>query len=211
MVKSRFYKILLSLLIIAMISNNALAADRGLFGSYETKYSSFSLFPKWTSVLLRHQKDIRSRTEYCAPDVRACIPFQWHGFLDSIKSKAILQQLNDINRSINKHEYITDIVNWGISDYWETPHEFSIKDGDCEDFAIAKFKSLLYLGVRNDDMRIVVLQDLNLKVAHAVLVVYVDGQPYILDNQVEQVIPAKKIKHYMPIYSINETNWWRHS
>jgi len=122
-----------------------------------------------------------------------------------------MQKLNAVNRNINKHKYVTDLANWGVEDYWETPKEFSLKDGDCEDFAIAKFKSLLYLGFSNEDMRIVVLQDLNLNIAHAVLAVYVNGEPYILDNQAEQVIPADEIKHYMPIYSINETTWWRHS
>ena len=55
-----------------------------------------------------------------------------------------MQQLDAVNRYMNKHQYITDIVNWGVTDYWETPREFFLKDGDCEDFAIAKFKSLMY-------------------------------------------------------------------
>lgn len=140
----------------------------------------------------------------------SCLFLQWNAFLNTLKGKSELQQIEAVNRYINKHKYITDLINWSIADYWETPREFMLKDGDCEDFAISKFKSLMYLGIPNDKMRIVVLQDLNLQVAHAVLAVYVNGKPYILDNQVEQIVPASKIKHYMPIYSINETNWWRH-
>jgi predicted transglutaminase-like cysteine proteinase len=64
------------------------------------------------------------------------------------------------------------------------------------------------LGVSVDDMRIVVLNDLNLRIAHAVLAVYVSGKPYILDNQISKVVPASSIHHYQPVYSINENGWW---
>jgi len=163
-------------------------------------------------MLSRNKKDLIYSRLPCEDEMQtSCIFLKWHTFLSSLKNKSTMQKLNAVNRNINKHKYVTDLANWGVEDYWETPKEFSLKDGDCEDFAIAKFKSLLYLGFSNEDMRIVVLQDLNLNIAHAVLAVYVNGEPYILDNQAEQVIPADEIKHYMPIYSINETTWWRHS
>ena len=66
------------------------------------------------------------------------------------------------------------------------------------------------LGMDHDVLRIVVLQDLNLRVPHAILVAYVDGKPYVLDNQIPQVVSADVIHHYRPFYSINETNWWLH-
>lgn len=205
-------KITIIIILALLTASGAKAAEDGLFGSHETRYDTFDLFPKWLSVLSRHKKDLTMANMPCEGHMQtSCIFLQWRVFLNSLKNKTTLQQLNAVNRNMNKHKYITDIVNWGMTDYWETPKEFAIKDGDCEDFAIAKFKSLLYLGIKNEDMRIVVLQDLNLKVAHAVLAVYVNDKAYILDNQAEQVIPAEKIKHYMPIYSINETNWWRHS
>ena len=48
--------------------------------------------------------------------------------------------------------------------------------GVCEDYAISKYISLLILRFNPDHMRIVVRQDLNLKILHAVLVVYLNGQ-----------------------------------
>jgi len=105
---------------------------------------------------------------------------------------------------------VLDIVNWGIADYWATPREFAIKDGDCEDFAIAKYVSLKLLGWSDDDLRIVVLHDSNLNADHAVLAAYVDGRAMILDNQTRQVLPSEAIRHYQPYYSINETGWWLH-
>ena len=56
----------------------------------------------------------------------------------------------------------------------------------------------------------VAVKDMNLKVGHAILAVFVDGKVYILDNQIKIVVEAKKIRHYRPVFSINETNWWRH-
>ncbi len=70
--------------------------------------------------------------------------------------------------------------------------------------------ALKHLGFKEKDMRVVVVQDLNLRVGHAILVVYLDGKPYLLDNQIKQVIGANRVRHYRPIYSINEKNWWLH-
>ena len=107
-------------------------------------------------------------------------------------------------------EVATELANWGVEDYWETPNEFLNRDGDCEDFAIAKYKSLRALGLGDDQLRIVVLQDLNLRIAHAVLVVLDGGKAWVLDNQIDQVIDADRIRHYRPYYSINASAYWLH-
>ena len=81
----------------------------------------------------------------------------------------------------------------------------------CRDYAVAKYWSLRFLGWPVDLLRIVVLKDLNLRVDHAILVVYVDGQALVLDNQIKnQVVNAKSIVHNRPTYSINERNLWLH-
>jgi predicted transglutaminase-like cysteine proteinase len=67
------------------------------------------------------------------------------------------------------------------------------------------------LGVPIDDMRIVVLNDLNLRIAHAVLAVYVDADPYILDNQISQG-RARELDPTTISRSIRstKTGWWLH-
>ena len=70
--------------------------------------------------------------------------------------------------------------------------------------------SLKALGFPPKSMRIVVLMDHNLNIHHSVLAVYLNERIYILDNQIKQVVEDKKIHHYEPIFSINETHWWRH-
>ena len=80
------------------------------------------------------------------------------------------------------------------------------KTGICEDYAISKYISLLIHRFNPDHMRIVVRQDLNLKILHAVFVVYRDGQPLIPDNQIKQVVHTSRLRHYKQIYSINQKN-----
>ncbi len=118
--------------------------------------------------------------------------------------------LDKVNAYMNRASYIVDPVNWGIPDYWATPDEFFLKDGDCEDYAISKYVTLKRLGIAPDAMRLVILQDENLKVAHAVLAVSLGDNIFILDNQVDAVLPHTKILHYRPVYSINESAWWLH-
>ncbi|MBO6784654.1 MAG: hypothetical protein JJ899_15470, partial [Alphaproteobacteria bacterium] len=56
----------------------------------------------------------------------------------------------------------------------------------------------------------VVLNDQNLKIPHAVLAVRNAGDELILDNQVDRVVSHRVIRHYRPIFSINEEAWWMH-
>jgi predicted transglutaminase-like cysteine proteinase len=109
---------------------------------------------------------------------------------------------------MNRARYTLDINNYGESDYWATPVQFFKMDGDCEDYAISKYLSLRALGFEAEQLRVVILDDLNLRVAHAILVVTYNGTQYVLDNQIAQAVPASVIHHYKPIYSLNESNWW---
>ena len=121
-----------------------------------------------------------------------------------------MELLDKVNIYMNRAAYIVDPVNWGIPDYWATPDEFFLKDGDCEDYAISKYITLKRLGVDPDSMRLVILQDENLNVAHAILAVKLGKDTFILDNQVDSVLPDTQILHYRPVYSINESAWWLH-
>lgn len=176
-----------------------------VFGGRESQ--NLAPFTKWMRVLDKRPEYTKKETTACE---KHCTLQGWHRFLDSLKSESRSNQIRTINLYMNKHPYITDIANWGISDYWETPLEFIRRHGDCEDYAIAKFFSLRYLGFENKDMRIVILKDHNINAIHSVLAIREAGQFLILDNQVSRVVEAKKVHHYEPIYSVNEDRWWRY-
>jgi len=187
------------------------AAPQALFDTREVMASNLKPFPKWTNVIARQSPDQGRDNGPCqVKTLNRCGLEAWGSVLESLRALAPAEQLDAINRYMNHAPYVTDIQTYAVEDYWAIPPEFFDNDGDCEDYAIAKFLSLRALGWPNETLRIVVLQDLNLQVPHAVLAAYVDGVPYILDNQVDSVVAASRIHHYLPLFSINETNWWLH-
>jgi len=184
----------------------------GLFGSSERETNGgFDKFPKWTGMLDRHPRDLATMEKGCEGKGDACLYGKWQRFLDSVRSATRSEQIRRVNAFHNENPYIEDSINWGMRDYWETVYEFFLKHGDCEDYAISKYMSLKALGFEEDDLRIVVLNDTNLRVLHSVLAVYDDGEIYILDNQIKSVIAHSKIRHYQPVFSINQRAWWRHT
>ncbi len=175
-----------------------------LFGTFELPSTNMKKFPKWNDMLKRWNNGAPCESATCTTK-------GWKELIARLQGKDLKTQLKEVNREMNLHPYILDISNWGVEDYWATPYEFLKKSGDCEDFAISKYMALKALGVPIADMRVVALRDLNLNLGHAVLVVYVDNVPMLLDNQIATVVPANSIKHYQPVYSINENGWWLHT
>ena len=182
-----------------------------LFGTEEIRNKNLKPFPKWTGMLKRYFKEGALGEGDCSSDTfNACHLQEWQAFLNSLDGKKLVKKVKAVNTYLNGVKYITDIRNWGLDDYWATPTQFKSQNGDCEDYAIAKYMSLRALGIPLDKMRIVVVQDQNLGVAHGILAVYINNKPYILDNQIKQILPSKKIHHYKPFYSVNEKYWWLH-
>jgi predicted transglutaminase-like cysteine proteinase len=185
-----------------------------LFGTREIASKNLKAFPKWRGMLERYFKTKEIPDGSC--DERTfnkCHLAQWQAFLDSIRHLSATsrrEQIERVNRYFNNIRYITDIRNWNMEDYWATPQQFVIHDGDCEDYAISKYMSLRALGYTVEELRIVVVEDLNLNVGHAILAVYIGGEGYILDNQIRRVVEQSTIRHYKPYFSMNENTWWLH-
>lgn len=199
-------------LALAILSAPAPAlADRLVFGRGGIALDSFEQVGKWTAMRQRHVPERALMRDPCAVSVgERCQLHDWWIYLQSLRTAAPRQQIDGINAIMNTVPYIEDIRNYLVSDYWATPGQFFDRNGDCEDYAIAKFMSLRLLGFTNEQMRLVVLQDENLGIAHAVLVVYLDGEALLLDNQIPQVVPTRTASHYTPYYSVNEENVWSH-
>jgi len=182
-----------------------------VFNTAELRSTKMEKFKKWTDVIDRYKAEEGEELQKCkVTAVQKCHLAKWRIFLKKISNRPELEQLALVNAYMNKWLYVLDPVNYGVKDYWATPKQFLHKAGDCEDYAIAKMKSLQHLGLPNERMRVLVLQDLNLGIGHAVLLVEYKGKVLVLDNQISKVIEQSRIKHYKPIYSINETSWWLH-
>lgn len=207
--------VMLTLGVLGAPANAAPTTENGsyrpLFGTGEIRSSNIALFPKWKGALARYFDERKLAKASCrSTRFNRCHLAQWTKFLDGQRNKAPMDQIIAINGYMNQKRYIIDPRNYGVRDYWATPGQFLARNGDCEDYAIAKYMSLRTLGFKGSQLRIVVLKDMNLGLAHAVLVVYHDGKPFVLDNQIKTVVPADKVYHYKPYYSINEKHWWLH-
>ena len=181
-----------------------------LFGYHETQKQNLNLFPQWISIIERHMLDLKASDACQSTRFNQCHLKQWQQFLQSIRHLPTAQQIKKVNKYANEKKYILDIENYGVTDYWATPLEFLVNSGDCEDYAIIKMLSLKWLGYDINDMRVVVVQDTNLRIPHAIMAIKSKGDILILDNQIEEVISHADIFHYVPVYSVNENHWWMH-
>jgi predicted transglutaminase-like cysteine proteinase len=123
-------------------------------------------------------------------------------------------QLAAVNGFFNRRiVFRDDLQVWGQVDHWASPLETLDKgEGDCEDYAIAKYFSLLALGVPVQRLRLVYVraQIAGDSVAHMVLAYYAQpgAEPMILDNLVGSVRPASRRPDLTPVFSFNSEGLW---
>lgn len=119
------------------------------------------------------------------------------------EEKEIIEKVNDF---FNNLEYSSDKDTYNLNDYWATPFEFLARDeGDCEDYAIAKYLLLKHLGISSNKMYLTYVNVVDYNASHMVLT-YFETQnsvPLILDNFKEELLPATKRTDLKPIYYFN--------
>ncbi|UUY06451.1 transglutaminase-like cysteine peptidase [Pseudomonas sp. J452] len=131
----------------------------------------------------------------------------WQILLQQPGSQDELATLETVNRFINRsvvHDEDTEV--WGAADYWATPLEtLSRGRGDCEDFAIAKYFSLVRMGVPSAKLRLTFVKAQQFNRAHMVLAYYPSpsAEPLILDNLQQQIRPASQRRDLLPVYAFN--------
>ncbi len=201
--------------LLSPVGQSAKAAElsrESFWNSSEIASRNLRPFLKWRSALQRYSQETeRNQDQNCSSSLFGDCPYnEWRRFLVDIRNNDRWGQLAAVNGFMNARRYVSDARNWGVKDYWATPGEFMARSGDCEDYAIAKYLSLKELGWAAGDLRVVVVRDSNLKVAHAVLVVFYGGRTWVLDNQTGRINETTEVRHYRPVFSINETSWWHH-
>jgi len=131
----------------------------------------------------------------------------WLNLLDNSASDNERTQLERVNHFINRSvSFVSDQQAWGADDYWATPAQtLSLGQGDCEDFAIAKYFSLVRMGVPSEKLRLTFVKALEQNQAHMVLAYYpsASAQPLILDNLDPRIRPASERGDLLPVYSFN--------
>lgn len=127
-------------------------------------------------------------------------------------------QLQAINQFFNRRILFRDDTEaWGQIDHWASPLETLDKgQGDCEDYAIAKYFSLLAVGMPTSKLRLVYVRaqiggPQGVVQAHMVLAYYAapGAEPMILDNLITELRPASRRPDLVPVFSFNSEGLWQ--
>lgn len=136
----------------------------------------------------------------------------WHSLIITLENEIIEDQLYEVNKFFNNIRFSEDLRHWNVKDYWATPIEFlGTNAGDCEDFVIAKYYTLIHLGVPTEKLRFMYVTTTRPKrQAHMVLAFYPEANsiPLVLDNINKRILPASSRRDLIPIYSFNADGLW---
>jgi predicted transglutaminase-like cysteine proteinase len=138
--------------------------------------------------------------------------------LSSLTGQDEAAKLSAINQFFNRRIVFTsDAEVWGQNDYWASPLEMLGKGrGDCEDYVIGKYFSLLAAGVPVSHLRLVYVRATiggpgGEVLAHMVLAWYATpgAEPLILDNLIGEIRPASRRTDLEPVFSFNGEGLWQ--
>ena len=135
----------------------------------------------------------------------------WRKLLQDKRPRKVSELLQEVNNFFNKLYYVSDSQLNQRADVWMTPYEFLADGGgDCEDFAIAKYFTLVIMGVPESRLRITYVSIPTRNIAHMVLTYYPtpSSEPYILDSMTNSILPASKRPDLVPVYSFNRGKSW---
>ena len=120
-------------------------------------------------------------------------------------SDELLQRLGQLTISINEAvKPKSDLELYGQEEYWTYP----VDAGDCEDYALAKRKTLLQEGVSASNLLLTVLRRPNGE-GHAVLTVRTDVGDIVLDNLTDTVLNWDETGYiYLKRQAIDHTGRW---
>ena len=129
-----------------------------------------------------------------------------------IKDYELIKKLSYVNTFMNKTFSAHDISSQSSLDHWATPKEFLLQGhGDCEDYAIAKYFTLLEIGIPKEKLYFAVVDMKGEKNSHMVLL-YLENKkstPLVLDNLSFLVIPFTKRPNLIPRFAFNEIDAYK--
>ena len=165
--------------------------------------------PEWGSAIVKPGIFCEYTRNYGEAAVRRLDA--WQRLMDTISGRSESQRLAQANAFFNQMRFLNDGEHWGSRDYWATPLEFlGTWAGDCEEFAIAKYVTLVKTGTPTEKLRITYVKALELNQAHMVLTwaEQAGDVPLVLDNLIGEIKPANQRRDLLPVYSFNADSLW---
>ena len=138
---------------------------------------------------------------------------EWDKLIKQNQSKSEPEKLRLVNDFFNRIRYVSDLEHWGVEDFWATPAELLASNGgDCEDYAIAKYFTLVAMHVDPNKLKITYVKARvnNKMIAHMVLTYYTqpNAVPLVLDSLNKQIRPATQRPDLTPVYAFNGDGLW---
>lgn len=146
--------------------------------------------------------------------------FELRELLVRLQGQDEASRIEQVNQFVNRRvSFATDAQIWNQVDYWASPLEtFNRGQGDCEDYAIAKYFTLRSAGMAASRLRLVYVRAVLPPAPgqpggaqpHMVLAYYADNEaePLILDNLVPDIRPASRRPDLTPVFSFNGEGLW---
>ncbi|WP_229785868.1 transglutaminase-like cysteine peptidase [Shewanella litoralis] len=136
----------------------------------------------------------------------------WHETISDGQNIDDYDRLLLANKFANENiEFKSDSDHWHKLDYWATPIEsLGTGSGDCEDYAIFKYMTLIAMGMDEHKLRLMYVRALTYDEPHMVLIYFEtpSSLPLVLDNLNRKVLSANRRPDLKPIYSFNGQGLW---
>ncbi|MEP9387688.1 transglutaminase-like cysteine peptidase [Mesorhizobium sp. KR9-304] len=176
----------------------------GVFRSFAIPMKNFPVSGRWAPIY--------RAVSACAGNACGSKHRAFNKMVGSARQAGFLAKLERVNRGVNGMiVYRRDKAVYGNLDHWAKPVEILYRGaGDCEDFAILKMAALVDAGIPAQSMSLVVLQDSQNGVFHAVLSVTTGSGIFILDNVRNNVVKDTNLPSYVPLYSFSTDRAWIH-
>jgi predicted transglutaminase-like cysteine proteinase len=166
-------------------------------GTLQEKWATVkSALPREANVMAR----CRDNPETCTPAAKRFL-----AVIDKAASRKDWARVAEVNRTINLTiKAVDDMTQYGVRDLWASPlMTFASGAGDCEDLAIAKYVALREIGIREEDLRLVIVRDHAANEDHAVTAIHYEGRWLILDNKKLDIREDISIAEFAPLAVID--------
>ena len=213
------FTVLVVLFFSVVVASDSLAAGTatsptafdGKIASIKAVHLSRAAPPKkLNAVIARHTAQVAAGGgELRGVSKPGVVAADWQKLITRLKGLSRRERVLEVERYFATFRYVTDRKGWRKNDYWASPLEFiARRQGDCEDYAIARYLALRAAGFDDKDLNLIGVTDRRSRQFHMVLAVNVDGEILVLDNQSKRPAATLDLKRYEPAYAINQNNRW---
>jgi predicted transglutaminase-like cysteine proteinase len=163
------------------------------------------IWTKWRALRDRMASEATA-LEHCRAADDACTPAARNllGLINAATQRPAGQRLHAVNAAVNAVvRYASDPDRHGLADHWSSAMEtLAAGEGDCEDYAIAKYAVLQAAGFPEDRLRILLVRDRAVGLDHAVLAAKADDRWHFMDNRWDTVLDEARAARFEPLFGL---------